>query len=198
MIARLGYRRLLPIANLLLFALLLSIGYMGDSYRNEMQQGMRLAEAAKAEGWQPTYIERPTPFTHLIAWSLNFPAMLFATPFGLLAKGWKSDAVVNGIAAIYLIVLWFVVGLWLDRRKDPSRVIRRSAPLQSIRWTALVVSSIGFLMIVALVISRIVLHQFTETICTIPMLFWPFFLAYASRWEIKHAQKPEQTSVAVA
>ena len=198
MIARLGYRRLLPIANVVLFAVLLSIGYMGSSYRSTMQQGFQLAEAAKAEGWQPTYIERPTPFTHLIAWSLNFPAMLFATPFGFLAKGWRSDLLVNGIAAVYLVVLWYIVGLWLDRRKDSSRIIRRSTPLQAIRWAALVVSSVAFLTIVALVISRMMLHQFAETVCTIPMLFWPFFLAYAARWEIAHAQKSTETSAAVA
>lgn len=188
--ARFGYRRLLPLANIVLFAILISIGYMGSSYRNATQQDLELAHASQAEGWHPSYIQNPTPLSHLFAWSLNFPAMLFAAPFGFLAKGWRSDLLVNCIAAAYLVVLWYIAGLWLDRRRDSGQIIRRSPALQAIRWTALLVSSAALLLVVALVIARMMLREFPETICTLPMLFWPLFLAYAARWEIVHSRNP--------
>lgn len=198
MIARLGYRRILPLANILLFAILILVGNAATNHSNSTEQGTEIAHSAKAEGWQPTYIERPTPLTHLFAWSLNFPAMLFATPFGFLAKGWRADLLVNVIAALYLLILWFVVGLWLDRRDDPGRLIRRTTTLHAIRWTALVISSAAFLLIVALMVARMMLHQIAESICTIPMLFWPFFLAYAAQWEIRHSRNPAETKAALA
>ncbi len=198
MIARLGYRRLLPTANILLFAILLSIGYVGNRSADAYQQGLEIAHSAQAEGWQPTYIERPTPLTHLFAWSLNFPAMLFATPFGLLAKGWRAELLINGIAAVYLLVLWFIVGLWWDHRRDPSRPVHKTRPLQIVRWIAFVVASAAFLLVVAVIIARIMLHQYPETVCTVPMLFWPLFLAYAALWEIRRSRSLEQAKAAVA
>jgi len=198
MIARLGYCRLLPLANILLFAILISVGYFGSNSSNAIGPGVEIAHSAQSEGWQPTYLERPTPLTHLFAWSLNFPAMLFATPFGFLAKGWHADLLVNVVTALYLVILWFVVGLWLDRHDSPGRTIRRTPMLHTIRWTALVVSSAAFLLVTAVIVARLMLHQFAETACTIPMLFWPFFLAYAARWEITHSNGSAQTKAAVA
>jgi hypothetical protein len=195
MLALRGYRRILPLANLLLFAVLISIGYLGSSNQNKIPQDFEIAHSSQAEGWQPTYIQRPTPLTHLFAWSLNFPAMLFASPFGLLAKGHLSDVIVNSIGALYLLVLWYVVGLWLDRRSDTSRILRKTPILQAIRWTAFLVSSVAFILVVALVIARMMLREFPETICTLPMLFWPVFLAYAARWEIVRARYSVQETV---
>lgn len=163
-----------------------------------IQPGVEIAHSAQSEGWQPTYMERATPLSHLFVWSLNFPAMLFATPFGFLAKGWHADLLVNVIAAIYLVILWFVVGLWLDRRNAPGRSIRRTPILHTIRWAALVVSSAAFLLIVALIVARMTLHQFAETACTVPMLFWPLFLAYAARWEITHSVDSAHAKAALA
>ncbi len=198
MIARFGYRRLLPLANILLFAILIGVGYVGTSTDASQQQGLEMAHSAQQEGWQPTYIERAPPLTHLLAWSLNFPAMLFATPFAFLAKGWRADLVVNLIAAVYLFVLWLVVGLWLDRRSDPRRRKRNTPALQTIRWSALVLSCAALVLVLALIVVRVMLHQKPEALCTIPMLFWPFFLAYAARWEIVHSRVPVDTPALVA
>ena len=198
MIARLGYRRLLPLANILLFAILISVGYWGSHSATAVEPGVEIAHSAQSEGWQPTYLDRPTPLSHLFVWSLNFPAMLFATPFGFFAKGWHADLLVTVIGAAYLGILWFVVGLWLDRRNVPGRTIRRTPILHTIRWTALVVSTAAFLLVTAVIVARLLLHQFAETVCTIPMLFWPLFLAYAARWEITHSADSGHTKVAVA
>jgi hypothetical protein len=124
--------------------------------------------------------------------------MLFATPFGFLAKGWHADLLVNGVAALYLVMLWFAVGLWLDRRDAPGRAIRRTPMLHTIRWIALVVSAAAFLLVTAVIVARLMLHQFAESVCTIPMLFWPFFLAYAAHWEITHSNGSAQTKAALA
>jgi hypothetical protein len=181
----------------MLFTALISIGYMGSSNQSKIPQDFEIAHSSQAEGWQPTYIQRPTPLTHLFAWSLNFPAMLFASPFGFLGKGHVSDVIVNGVGAVYLLVLWYVVGLWLDRRADTTRVLRTTPVLQAIRWSALLVSSAAFLLVVALLIVRMMFREFPETICTLPMLFWPLFLAYAARWEIVRARHSLQETVAV-
>lgn len=188
MLARYGYRRILPAANVLLFALLLAIGYVGRQDTSTMQQGLDLARTAKSEGAEITYVERATPLTHLIAWSWNFPAMLFATPFGLLVKGRHGDLIVNAIAAVYLMIMWYIVGLWLDRRKDPDRVARRAPVFQAVRWIGFGIAVLTFFVVGTIVVMRVLLHQFAEGACTLPILFWPVFLAYAARWEIAHSR----------
>lgn len=187
MLAQYGYRRILPAANVVLFALLLTIGYIGREDTSTMQQGLDLARTAKSEGAEITYVERATPLTHLIAWSWNFPAMLFATPFGLLVKDRHGDLIVNAIAAVYLMVMWFIVGLWLDRRKNPDRVARRAPVFQAVRWAGFGIAVLTFFVVGAIVVMRLLLRQFTEAACTLPILFWPVFLAYAARWEIVHS-----------
>ena len=198
MLTRYGYRGLLPVGNIVLFAILLTIGYVGRQDTSIMQQGVDLARTAQTEGTEITYLERPTPLTHLIAWSWNFPAMLFATPFGLLAKGRDGDLIVNGIAAVYLMIMWYVVGLWLDHRSDPDRATKRTPGLQAVRWSGFAISVLAFLAVGAIVAVRLVLHQYMEALCTTPILFWPVFLAYAARWEIVHSRGAEANSAAAA
>ncbi len=192
------YRQILPLANIVLFAALLAVGYMGTANRGTVSESLEIAHSAQSEGWQPTYLERPTPLTHLFAWALNFPAMLFATPFGLLARGATAQWLVNGIGAVYLLVQWYVVGLWLDRRHNGSRPVRSSIALAVIRWTALLFAAGTFVLVVGLVVARVALHELPETVCTLPMLFWPGFLAYAARWEIAHSRASAQTHSALA
>lgn len=196
MVERLGYRRILPLANIVLFAILIAVGYLGTAPRSN--ETLEFGHSAQAEGWQPTYLERPAPLTHLFAWSLNFPAMLFATPFGLLTRGAASQWLVNGIGAMYLLVQWFMVGLWLDRRRDRSQPVRASTAFTAIRWTALLLAVGAFLVVIALIAVRIAVHDIPETFCTLPMLFWPGFLAYAALWEIAQARLAAQTRSAAA
>jgi hypothetical protein len=194
--ARHGYRRILPAANIVLFAILLTIGYVGRPDTSVMQQGLDLARTAKSEGTEIMYVERPTPLTHLVAWSWNFPAMLFATPFGLLAKGPNADFVVNGIAAVYLVVMWYIVGLWLDHRRDRTRFTSNTPWLQRMRWTAFGISVLALFVVGVIVVMRTVLHQYAEAACTLPILFWPLFLAYAARWEIVHSRTATASAAA--
>lgn len=192
---RIGYRHILPIANFVLFVTLISIGYTGlfKSVRafHEIQQTIS-GSAAMEGSWDPLYFDSPRPYTHVFAEAMNYPAMLLAIPFGLVASGWRSDIAVHIAAAVFLLVLWYGVGLWFDRRRNPASPRPATPMIHGLRWLAVFVSGLGCVALLVLFVAKgpaaVRTGDWLELLLSVPVLFWPAFTAYAS-WREVHSER---------
>lgn len=195
MIKRFGYRWLLPFGNLVLFVALIFAGYAIQSSNPEVEGN--IAHPAEVEpSLQPTLLERPRPLPHLLAEAIDFPAVLFAMPFQHLAEGRAGEIVKYSVAALYLVFLWYMVGIWLDQRSQ--RTVHSTPLLSGLRWSALAASGLWLVLMLMLIFraipKRLGPGVIPEQICSLPALFWPLFLAYAAAWEIKHAKPATQAT----
>ncbi len=198
MLQRIGYRRLLPAVNFVLFVVLIAFGYT-DILRtintfHDVQE--TIGKSAGLEGsWDPVFIDRPEPLTHVFADSLNFPAVLLALPFGHLSQGWRASVIVHSVAAVYVLLLWYALGLWLDKRHRPEKApLRRSLSL--VRWAILVLASCAIIAMGAIFSAMLLRPDFdlAQQICSLPAFFWPMFLVYASWWEVRNSRVQLKTA----
>lgn len=194
---RLGYRRILPLANLLLFLALVGFGDW------DLIQTIRLyhqvsAEASQADAvWDPIYIDRAIPLSKALAYSIDFPAAVFAFPFSHIQKGWRAELLMDAVTAVYLLPLWFAVGRWFDFR-DVNK-IRRGTTWIALRKTTFVLAcfaGVGILLVLVTGLARRT-GEWPTFLLSLPALFWPAFLAYVARWELK-AAKAAQPEVLVS
>ncbi len=123
------WRVILPIANLLLTVCLLAVGhYQQRSVSSEWH------ETTGAGEWTPAPEAHLTPGTQ-IAYAINFPALLAASPLKTAGR-----TVVIGTFFCVLLILWYIVGRILDSR----------APRPAHRSMALVVGSMVGLLVAVL------------------------------------------------
>jgi hypothetical protein len=123
---RISYRYVLPLLALMVTAALYFAG-------QRQQQGI---EPASWDGPPPRPIE--------IAIALNIPAAIAALPGGLLFElatggldhpsrtGWH-EIIGNFYLAAFVFGPWFMIGRWLDRRRDPLPSSRTRSVLKSSR-----------------------------------------------------------------
>jgi hypothetical protein len=188
MLRTLGKRRILPVANLFLYVALVGYGDLA-LLQNVRLTGDLAAQNSEEMRWDPVYIDRPMPLGHVLASAINYPAVLFAVPFGLLAKGWRAELIVDAAAAVYVLPLWYAVGSWIDQRK--SARVKSGRVLAILRWLILTTAALTALGMVGL--FGLALHRYPEawpnTILSLPSFFWPVFLAHVAWWELRAAKK---------
>jgi hypothetical protein len=196
MLRRLGYRKFLPIANFLLYVALVG------SYDWALVQQVRLFDQvaganASLDGgsWTPEFIDRPRPILKVLVDAINFPAVIFATPFGALNRGWRAELIVDFVAALYLLPLWYAVGRWFDRRAIVKGGRALTIARQVIFMLA-VLSALGILGLFVLGLTRYP-DAWADLLFSTPIFFWPVFLAYVARWELR-AAKTNAVKVEVA
>lgn len=197
MLRRFGCRRILPIVNLLLYLVLVGVADSDLVRQAELYKDVNESRIDQGEtGWDPVYIDAPIPMTKVLAESINFPAVLFALPFGALQKGWRAELLVDSIAAIYLLPLWYAVGRWLDRR---STAVNSGKVLTLIRKLILFVAGLTLVGIAGLFMIGLARYPdaWLHLVLALPVFFWPVFLAYVARWELR-AAKANQVEVPVA
>ncbi len=197
MLRRLGYRRVLPLTNLVLYLALVGVADWGLLEQVQLYKDVDASRTAQGEtGWDPVYVDAPIPMIKILAEAINFPAVLFATPFGALQKGWRAELLVDSIAAIYLLPLWYAVGRWQDRQ---SIVVRSSRVLTLIRKFILVFAGLATAGIAGLFVIGVVRYPnaWPNFLLALPIFFWPLFLGYVARWELR-AEKAERVEVPVA
>ncbi len=197
--ARVRYSRFLPILNLLLY---LALVVPGDV---QLLRTVRLyrdiAATNTTEGsWNPVYIDRPESLGEVAASAINFPAALLAIPFGLMAEGWRSTLIVHGVTACYLLLLWYVMGRWIDQRLIARVPVRAVPLLDSFRRIILVMS--GLVMLAFLGLFGLGLARYPQLwprfLMSLPILFWPAFLVFVARWELTHVATAEHVASGVA
>jgi len=187
MLRRLRYRRLLPIANFLLYVALVG------SYDWALVQRAKLfdqiaAANASLDGapWTPEFIDRPRPILKVLVDAINFPAVLFATPFAALKRGWRAELIVDFVAALYLLPLWYAVGRWFDRRA----IVKGGRALTITRQVIFLLAGLSALGILGLFILGLARYPdaWADLLFSTPVFFWPVFLAYVARWELRAAK----------
>jgi hypothetical protein len=190
MLRRIGYRRVLPIANLLLYLALVGYGDWGLLQNVRLFRDIDATRISHGEtAWDPIYIDRPTPLPKVLASSINFPAVLFALPFGAFRHGWRAELLEDVIAAFYLLLLWYAVGRWIDFHA--STRVRDGHVLAILRRTSVGLASlagIGILLWLLVGLTRFP-SEWPNIALSLPALFWPTFLAYVARWELRAAKK---------
>ena len=141
MLRRLGFRRILPIANILLFMALVTIGAMqvGHSF------GPRVRQTAYQEGGNLPEGHPQATFTMPIAWTVAIAINVPATMLGALCAeifhiGSNFGALLCSMP--FVLLLWYAVGHWLDHQLN---ILPRCAPGNGIRiacWVGILLSAL--------------------------------------------------------
>jgi hypothetical protein len=197
MLRRIGYRRALPILNLLLYLSLVGAADWDLVQQARLYQDVGASRTTDDRtAWDPVYIDTPDPLPKILAESINFPAVLFALPFGALQRGWRAELLVDSITAFYLLLLWYAVGRWLDRR---STVVSSGRALTLIRKLILWIAGLTIVAIAGLFAIGLVRYPkaWLNLLLALPVLFWPALLAYVARRELR-AAKENRAEVTVA
>jgi hypothetical protein len=146
---RIGFRRLLPVAQLALY-----IGLIWPEWMYLYQASVpELTPLVQSALWQegdelefhPIYINRPTSVRVKFAILLNLPVVLLVgiVLSFLLPSGPRAELAVWSAGLPCVVFLWYAVGLWIDRRLGfiPSRA-RRFSRLRLGMWSALYAMSL--------------------------------------------------------
>ena len=136
MLRRIGFRRLLPVLNLVLYAASMCIG-------NASESGQTRMSAAHAHGGEADTI----PTRVKIAVALNVPAVIAAFLLNAIAFHFQTNRVFL-LAVLFIPLLWYPVGKWFDRRVG---WVRRGKPKRTFIRDALLVVS-GVLAILSVVV----------------------------------------------
>lgn len=105
-----AFRRILPIVQLALFVALVLVSFEQDR--------LRRVERENTNGW---YIEElGPPFPMEVCVAINAPALFVALAplvvLDLTGSATDSEVAVLIVGGISVALLWYVVGLWIDRR----------------------------------------------------------------------------------
>lgn len=115
MLRRFGFRRILPLFQLVLFFVLLTIGFNHQRRAIEGTQP-RLKPIALQEnmsGWHPDVRPQiPVPWKAAIA--INVPAAILGAMVAALTVKTGSDLYVLLFSVPFVPLLWLLIGRWLD------------------------------------------------------------------------------------
>ena len=161
---RLGWRHLLPIAQILLYCALAWWGFR-ESYPSKFSAWEPPSEYVLVqEGrvqWDPRYIDGPPPRGFTIALALNLPALvpavLILLPASVLLKNlgsFGSDLLAVASIGAFVPLLWYWVGWWIEDRR--GRFPPKHFTLSSL-WQGILVTIALLLSLPTLIIGLILL-----------------------------------------
>jgi hypothetical protein len=140
MLRSLGFRRILPIANIILFIALVTIGAIQVNH----SFGPRFQQTAYQEGELPEGHPQAT-FVMPLAWTIAIAINVPATMLGALcAEIFHSGSNMSGLLCSlpFVLVLWNLVGRWLDRQLN---ILPRRVPSNATRiacWIGILLSAV--------------------------------------------------------
>ena len=142
---RIAWRTILPPAQLAAYLMLV---WSGCWYRPTWEQWFqaRPSQASESIAFYPTWIDGIEPVQEQLAAGLNFPAVAVAAlslvPFDdYLRTGASRDLAVHVLSAIYISLLWFLIGKRVD-----GRAMTKAAALSGRRKVIAVVALAGLLL----------------------------------------------------
>lgn len=149
-----AYRRLLPIALLLLSAGLLFVEKTRRKAQEAEREYQRAAHAASttnvqgdslsSQGGWDLVTDVPTPIESQITAGINYPGVLLSLPILALLSvlfGWEHWSLYLG-ASVGIVLFWYLVGRSIDRRRGllPSLTPRLpNALVRVLTWVSLAV-----------------------------------------------------------
>ena len=158
MLRRIGFRHVLPPVQLLLYCVLslnaywARLGQQPCSVIWSSSQGILLAQEGDTVTFSPPCRE---PTSLLVAGSLNLPAQLAGLILAATLHR-ESDAWSFAITAPMVVILWYLVGLWIDRRLGRVAVRRGRFP------RILAKAAYGFSILMVLVSAILIARAFTD------------------------------------
>jgi hypothetical protein len=129
-----AWRKVFPLAQLAAYMLLVWYGcWYPPTWQRWFQTGP--SQSSESAGFYPTWIDGIEPVPEQFAAGLNFPAVAVAAlslvPFDdYLRTGASRDFAMHVLTALYIPLLWFLIGKRVDRRgrmKPASFSKRRKA-----------------------------------------------------------------------
>jgi hypothetical protein len=87
----------------------------------------------------------PVPFSTAAAFILNLPAMLLGATLASIVHWPDSDATFIGSSVLFVPLIWFAIGRWLDRQIAPSGITRRRIWSQVCQWALRAVALLGII-----------------------------------------------------
>ncbi len=141
MLRRLGFRRILPIGHIILFIALVTIGaiQVGHSFGPRVRQVAYQEQGELPEGHpQATFV---MPLAWTVAIAINVPATMLGA---LCAEVFHLGSNMGGLLCSmpFVLVLWNLVGRWLDRQLN---ILPRRPPSHATRvacWTGILLSAV--------------------------------------------------------
>jgi hypothetical protein len=137
-----SWRKSLPPLQFTAYILLV---WYGCWYRPTWQEWFKnwVSPSSQSTDFYPGWIDGIDPLPEQLAAGLNFPAVVAASlslaPFRAgFRMGASEDLAMHVVTAIYVPLLWFVIGWWIDARE-----LRKPVPLSSRRKAVAVVALAG-------------------------------------------------------
>ena len=205
MLRRIGFRRLLPLIQLPLYVVLVLYSYPMYVRIAGIPVLFRSRHVAyqELEGvpFNPQYIERPMPLPLKVAVVLNLPAVLVGMmPLHFVPnqeRTIKQEFYAHLATSVLVAVLWFVVGLWLDRQLGfvVRRRCSRSLVRRVLRWSVLVIGAASFSAAILATIWEVVRRGWSQELLLIVggLSFWPGLMVLVTRLNIRRARSEAAT-----
>lgn len=162
MLRRIGFRHVLPPVQLLLYCVLILSAYWGRlgqqpcTFMWSSSRDILLAQEGDTVSFPPPCRE---PKSLLVAGSLNLPAelagMILAASLAATLHR-EGDAWSFAITAPMVVIFWYLVGLWIDRRLGRVAVRRGRFP------RILAKAAYGFSILMVLVSAILIARAFTD------------------------------------
>jgi len=141
MLRRLGFRRILPIAHIMLFIALVTIGavQVGHSFGPRVRQTAYQEEGTLPEGHPEATFVMPLAWTLAIA--INVPAtMLGALCAEIFHVGSNLGALLCSMP--FVLLLWYAVGHWLDHQLNILPCRAPGNPIRIACWSGILLSAV--------------------------------------------------------
>ena len=143
--SRIGYRRILPVIQGMVYLLLVWYGCMyRPTWQSEFRQWLN-PEPPVAGGWDPVWIDGPPSVAEQVALGMNAPAvfasLLLLAPFdSLLHNGASKELAAHTLAMFMVPVMWYFIGRKLDR--SAPLATRPSIVTKSVTVATMILSSV--------------------------------------------------------
>lgn len=209
---RVGYRRLLPMINAIIYRILI---YSGLSIRQHevLQRKFRsfspgsvvLVDACwQQEGagvWEPITDGHWLPGLHHAAFAIDLLAILVAAVMGLgsslvlgvnklpCGSSWDENLVIATCIFFFVAVPWFLVGRWFDRRVGmlPPPRLRASRGANILRIAGAVTATAAYLGLLAYGIVEDGFRRDAPPLLLI-WLMWVVFITFVSASNLRRAR----------
>ena len=167
-VGRLGYRTVLPVLQLLLFT---SLTWFACPYRTTWECWRHPENTA---GWCAEFIYETPPFLEQLAEGLYYPATLpgeLLIPFNKTLRSGAAQELAQHLAtAVFIPIVWFLIGRAIDRRRVRQSNILLPSMFQKM-LTTLTIVILGILSgVITVAIVRLGVLEFS--ILRVLVLAW--------------------------